>query len=237
MKTGPVVPATSMDEAEEHRLFAFGLERIVFFSDAVFAIAITLLAIDIRIPALPDSATDAQVREAIGKLVPDLFAFALSFVVIAQFWIGHYRTFRFIVRGDGRLVALNFAFLFGIALLPFPTSVVASQGDTPTGAALYAVFVVVVGSFSTLLWLYPTRAGLAAAIVSPGLARAITLRATVIPVFFAASIPVALVAPYAAWAVWIASVPAQALVTRRLRLRGSMAFATGSGRSGRDVDG
>lgn len=229
--------ATDDPDADEHRLFAFGLERIVFFSDAVFAIAITLLAIDIRLPPLPDGANDRQVRDALVKLLPDLYAFALSFVVISQFWIGHYRTFRFIVRGDGRLVALNFAFLFGIALLPFPTSVVASQGDTPTGAVLYAVFVIVVGSFSTLLWLYPTRAGLAAASVSPALARAITIRATVIPVFFAASIPVALVAPYAAWAVWVASVPAQALVTRRLRLRGSMAFATGSGRSPRDLDG
>jgi TMEM175 potassium channel family protein len=229
--------ATDDRDADDHRLFAFGLERIVFFSDAVFAIAITLLAIDIRLPPLPDGATDAQVRDAIVRLLPDIFAFALSFVVISQFWIGHYRTFRFIVRGDGRLVALNFAFLFGIALLPFPTSVVASQGATPTGAVLYAIFVIVVGSFSALLWLYPTRAGLASASVSPGLARAITIRATVIPVFFAVSIPIALIAPYAAWVVWIASVPAQALVTRRLRLRGSMAFATGSGRSTRDVDG
>ena len=135
---------------DEHRLFAFTLERIVFFSDAVFAIAITLLAIELRLPDLPPGQTDASFLAALGNLGPSIFAFVVSFVVIAAFWVGHYRTFRYIVDADGRLVAINFGLLFCIAILPFPTSIIASQGDLASAAIVYAVFGVATGTFSTL---------------------------------------------------------------------------------------
>jgi uncharacterized membrane protein len=225
----PSIAEREADEAELHRLFAFGLERLVFFSDAVFAIAITLLAIDIRLPDLPAGVSDERVREALLDLLPELFAFTLSFAVIAQFWIGHFRTFRYVARADARLVSLNLAFLFCIALLPFPTSVVAQQGNTPTGAVFYAAFVVLLGCLSTLLWLYPTRlAPLGAASISADLSRRVTIRAAVIPIVFAVSIPIALVSPLAAWVVWFSSLPIQLAVTRRLGLRASLGVASGS---------
>ncbi len=190
----------------------------MFFSDAVFAIAITLLAIDIR---LPDTRieSDEALRRALAELAPQIWAFALSFIVIAQFWIGHLRTFRRVERLDSRLLAINLLLLFFIALLPFPTSVVASEGDTPTGATLYATFVVLAGLLSTLLWVYPTRiAHLASADVSPDLARRIALRAVSVPVVFALSIPIALVETRLAWLVWFAAVPIQVVVSRWLKI-------------------
>ena len=204
---------------DEHRLFAFTLERIVFFSDAVFAIAITLLAIELRVPDLPAGQTDATFLEALADVLPALFAFVLSFTVIAAFWVGHYRTFRYVVDADGRLVAINFAFLFCIAILPFPTSIIARQGDLPSATIIYAAFGVATGALSTLLWVYPSRiAHLVSPTVTPSIARYVTYRAAVIPVMFALSIPVALVAPMLAWVMWFAAAPVQALVTRRYRM-------------------
>ena len=229
----PATPATTgaaVPDDDEHRLFAFTLERIVFFSDAVFAIAITLLAIDLRLPELPDGQTDASFLAVLGDLGPSIFAFVISFVVIAAFWVGHYRTFRYIVDADGRLVAINFGLLFCIAILPFPTSVIASQGDLSSACIVYAAFGVATGTFSTLLWVYPSRiAHLVAPSVTPVIARYVTYRAAVIPVVFAISIPVALVSPALAWALWFLAAPIQALVTRRFRSKGIV----GLGRIGR----
>ena len=214
----PIGPA-----ADEHRLFAFTLERIVFFSDAVIAIAITLLAIELRLPELPPGQTDASFLAALADDRSAIFAFVLSFTVIALFWLGHYRTFRYVIDADGRLVAINFAFLFCIAILPYPTSIIATQGDLPSATIVYALFAIATGVVSTLLWVYPTRiAHLASPDITPAVARYVTYRSAVIPVVFAISIPLALVTPYLAWLVWLTAAPMQGLVTRRFRTRGQI---------------
>jgi uncharacterized membrane protein len=196
-----------------------GLERLILFSDAVFAIAITLLALDVRLPALPSPITDAALIDAFRSILPQVAAFAISFVVIAAFWVGHYRTFRVINGLDGWLIFLNFAFLFFIVLLPFPTSVVAVAGNHPAAAILYAAFGVAIGALSAILWIYPMRyAGLGDPAISPELARRITYRVLVIPAVFAVSIPVAVVNPFAAEMLWALGAPIQGIVSARLTL-------------------
>ncbi len=191
------------------------LERLVFFSDAVFAIAITLLAIDIRLPAgVPD--TEAALAAALAELRPELFAFALSFGVVGAFWLGHLRTLRVVQRADGRFVLLNLVFLFFIALLPFPTSVVARHGDLPLGTSVYAAFIAATGLASLGVWVYATGPGGLAPELPEGLARANALRVLVVPVLFLLSIPASLVNPLLADVFWVASFPAQAIVTRLL---------------------
>ena len=176
-----------------------GLERLILFSDAVFAIAITLLALDVRLPALPSPLTDGALADALRSILPQVAAFAISFVVIAAFWVGHYRTFRFVHGLDGWLIFLNFAFLFFVVLLPFPTSVVAEAGNHPAAAILYAAFGLAIGALSAVIWIYPMRhAGLGDPAVGPELVRRITYRVLVIPAVFAASIPVAFANPLAA---------------------------------------
>jgi len=206
-----------------------GLERIIFFSDAVFAIAITLLAIDVRLPALPPGMTNDGLLRALGDLRPEAFAFVISFVVIAAFWVGHYRTFRVITETNGRLIAINLAFLFCIAAQPFPTSVLARQGDLAVAVVFYAAFGVVTGVMSTLLWLYPVRAGLVTPSVTPEISRHVTYRSLVVPVVFAISIPVALVNPIAAEVCWVLMVPAQVLVSRRLGIQHALESSLRSG--------
>jgi uncharacterized membrane protein len=86
-----------------------GLERFVFFSDAVIAIALTLLALDLK---LPTGSTDKELWDSFFDQMGDsYFAFALSFVVITVFWSSHHRLFRDVIRFDAVLVPLNMAFL------------------------------------------------------------------------------------------------------------------------------
>jgi uncharacterized membrane protein len=88
------VPAVAHHEPE------LDLERIVFFSDAVFAIAITLLVLELRIPDLPDHATGDQIAAALRDAMPRIFAWVLSFATIGLYWMAHWRKFRAIERTD-----------------------------------------------------------------------------------------------------------------------------------------
>ena len=108
-----------------------GAERIAYFSDAVYAIALTLLVVDLKIPDGATSAADVMAQEW-----PSYLGFALSFVIISISWIGHHRRFRVIVRHDVGLIVINLVLLFGIASVPFPTALLAEFSPQPVAVAL-----------------------------------------------------------------------------------------------------
>jgi uncharacterized membrane protein len=125
------------------------LERLIFFSDAVIAIAMTLLALDIP---LPSGTTDAQKWHSMGQLLRhEYFAFALSFLVISVFWMSHHRFFALIARSDRRLVHLNLLFLFAIVVLPYATRLIAAPGNFEGAVILYATATALVGGSLVLI--------------------------------------------------------------------------------------
>jgi len=130
-----------------------GMDRLVFFSDAVFAIAITLLSLEIRLPATENSLSEAEMLQAILALWPKYMAYVISFMVIGLFWIAHHRKFRLIQRYDRNLMLLNLLFLLFIAFIPFPTSLISEQGNR-TATIFYALVIMMAGLLSILLWLY-----------------------------------------------------------------------------------
>lgn len=100
----------------------FQLERMILFSDAVFAIAITLLIIEIKVPEIPSAlVTDDVLLKALGHLVPKFMGYLISFMLIGLYWTIHHRMFGFVTGYDRRLIRLNLVFLFFIALMPFST--------------------------------------------------------------------------------------------------------------------
>src|SRR5215831_20816639 len=100
-------------------------DRVLFFSDAVMAIAITLLVVDLRVP---DVVLDPG--HELGADAHRILSFGISFVVIGLFWLGHHHLFRFITAMDRRLILLNLLFLGTIAFLPYPTALLsATRGD------------------------------------------------------------------------------------------------------------
>jgi uncharacterized membrane protein len=99
----------------------FQLERLILFSDAVFAIAITLLVIEIKIPEIHENVSDKILLHSLGHLVPKFLGFLISFMLIGLYWTIHHRMFGFVTAYDRKLLRLNLIFLFFIALMPFST--------------------------------------------------------------------------------------------------------------------
>jgi uncharacterized membrane protein len=193
-------------------------DRVLFFSDAVFAIAITLLAVDIRVPDLPPGHIDsAQVLRAAG---PKIFGFAISFVVIGLFWISHHTMFRYITALDRMIIRLNLIFLGLVAFLPYPTALLSASSTHQTPATVfYASCVAVAALLELAIWIYAVRDdGLVSEEVSPLLRRYFAARLLTIPVVFGLSIPVAFAAPQAAQYVWIGALVI-GVVLRRAMLR------------------
>lgn len=184
----PAVRAPAAPE-EDH----FGLERLIFFSDAVFAIAITLLALEIRLPVPAGGLSDRQLLQALAGTWHKYLSFAISFLVIGAFWMGHHRKFRFIKRYDTNLLILNTFLLMGIAFIPFPTSVL-SENPGRTATIFYALVIVVVGLLNAAIWIYASRHN---RLIAPDFTyqqkRHEALRALVVPVVFLFSIGVAFI--------------------------------------------
>ncbi len=99
----------------------FQLERLILFSDAVFAIAITLLVIEIKIPEIHEDVSDKKLMASLGHLVPKFIGFIMSFMMIGLYWTVHHRMFGFVTSFDNKLLWLNLFFLFFVALMPFST--------------------------------------------------------------------------------------------------------------------
>jgi uncharacterized membrane protein len=189
---------------EDHQAAPEGIGRILALSDGVFAIAITLLVIQIALPAT--AGTDLP--SALLRLWPRYLAYVLSFLVIARFWFSHHLAFRLITRYDGMLVWLNLVLLMFVAFLPFPTAVLGEHLAAPAAAVLYAMAAGLTSAASAGYWWYASGRG---RLLKPGLDR---LQVTVLrarslsgPVFFALTLPVAAYAPYAAEAMWILGFP------------------------------
>ncbi|RZK32642.1 MAG: DUF1211 domain-containing protein, partial [Hymenobacter sp.] len=81
---------------DHHDRTEFQLERLILFTDAVFAIAITLLAIEIKIPEFEGRPSDQQVWEHLVQLIPKFLGFLIGFAVIASYWVAHHRMFRYL---------------------------------------------------------------------------------------------------------------------------------------------
>jgi uncharacterized membrane protein len=138
------------------------LDRLVFFSDAVFAIAITLLVIDLRVPALGHDVADEQLAAALLDQGSRVMAYLLSFMVIGIYWYAHWRRFRYVRRLNGRLVVLNLLLLAFVAFIPFPTALMAEYGDRDIAVVVYAVSIAAAGILGPVSWTYAARAGLLA---------------------------------------------------------------------------
>jgi uncharacterized membrane protein len=185
--------------------------RIVAFSDGVFAIAITLLVLGLTVPSGVENLTDTLLDNQ-----GDFLAYAISFAVLGRYWLAHHRFFSALERFDGRLMALNLLYLAFIALVPFTSQVLGDYGDKTDSVVLYAINMILVsGSFYAQL-MYSYRAGL----MRPE-ARAYEQRyagpANLVTVgVFLLSIPVAFASPLIATLMWISIFFVGRQVTKRL---------------------
>jgi len=177
------------------------LDRVVFFSDAVFAISITVLTLSLR---LPSHTTDAGVAHALRKAIPSIFTYVLSFAVIGLYWIAHHRMFRYIDRLDAALLLLNLAVLCVVAFAPFPTSVLGDHGNTTAAVVFYAATMCLLGCVVLALWIYGALdRRLIKPDTPPQFVKHSLWRSATVAVVFAASIPIAFADPHAAEWFWL----------------------------------
>jgi uncharacterized membrane protein len=185
---------------------AFQLERVILFSDAVFAIAITLLVIEIRVPSMHDGiASEADLLRAIGQLTPKFLGFLISFVLIGMYWTRHHTLFGYVVDYTPKLLWLNLFFLLSVVLMPFSTGIF-GEYSTPstihyiTPLAFYVLNLCYSGLMLFFLWRYvgdPANK-VSDGSLTPEITRAAKTRAVVISSVFALMIPVAFINAWAA---------------------------------------
>ncbi|HYL96836.1 MAG TPA: TMEM175 family protein [Terriglobales bacterium] len=128
--------------------------RVEAFSDGVFAIAMTLLVLNVRVP---NTDQPGQLGSLLWRQWPSYLAFVISFAFIGIMWVNHHRLFVHIRRIDHMLLVLNGALLLGVTAVPFPTAVLAQylgKPDEKAATMLYAGTYVVVAIFFNVLWRY-----------------------------------------------------------------------------------
>jgi uncharacterized membrane protein len=133
--------------------------RIEAFSDGVFAIAITLLILDVRVPP----ASQANLGRMLARQWPTYAAYLISFAFIGIMWVNHHRLFNHIRRSDNGLMFLNLLLLLGVSVVPFPTALLAAHYYTDGRTVAAAVFngtYVVIAIFFNVLWHHVVRGGL-----------------------------------------------------------------------------
>lgn len=189
--------------------------RISAFSDGVIAIAVTLLVLNLEVPRVP-SGDDSALAEGIVDLAPHFFAYALSFAVIGRLWLVHHRFFAALEEFDSRLMIANLFYLALIVLVPFASDVLGTYGEIGVAVMVYAATLGLAGIVNLLMIRYALRADLIKrserAATEPFGSRG----ALVIPGAFIVSLPVALIFPYAAQALWLLAF----VGVRRQRRRG-----------------
>jgi uncharacterized membrane protein len=136
-----------------------GKERIEAFSDGVFAVAITLLVLDLKVP----TSVHGSVARQLGDQWPQYVAYLVSFLVVGIIWVNHHTLMGKLVRVDRGLLFLNLLLLMFVVLIPFPTSVVAAylrhggSWDAKVAVAFYSLVMEGMGLSFTAIYLWAGR--------------------------------------------------------------------------------
>lgn len=207
MKKKPRSITLQEDKKEATDLNHLGLERLIFFSDAVFAIAITLLVLDIRLPAGAGEYNDKDLFQSLVGLWHQYLAYIISFLVIGNYWITHHRKFILIKRYDTMLLFLNLLLLMMIAFIPFPTTVLSENGNR-TATIFYALVMSLAGLIVAAIWWHASRKN---HLIDPHLDRQRRWRETAVPLatvaVFLLSVIIAFFDETVAKIFWILIVP------------------------------
>ncbi|MFG2894757.1 TMEM175 family protein [Streptomyces sp. NPDC048248] len=187
--------------------------RLLALSDGVFAIAMTLLALDITLPSGLDP---AGFERALADVTPNLWAYALSFVVIGAFWRGHHQIFQYVRKVDGIVIRLGLLNLGLIALMPFPTTLLAEYGDQSQSVAVYSGAVAAMGAaqlaLTIVVWKRPWLGS--EALPDPVARNDVADLAWTVLVFVVA-VPLAFVSPTGAKLWWVVLLPLKTMTGRR----------------------
>jgi uncharacterized membrane protein len=193
---------TTLDQPEsdgELEVRAIAAERLTFFADAVIAIAVTLLALDLPVPA---GDTNGQMLRSVVDHRDGYLAFCISFLVIASHWRNHHRVFRYVTRLDNRLTTLTLGWLFTLVITPFATRVITGNGAFQFRFGFYSIVQVVAVMLFALMTREIERKGLSRADTPAEIHAHSLLRTVGFTAGFLLSIPISFVTSYS-YVCWI----------------------------------
>ena len=130
--------------------------RIEAFTDGVFAIVITLLVLELKVPAIAGGRVAEELPHRLLDLWPTFLSYVISFVVVGVYWIGHHFMFHHIRRTDRALLWLNILFLLCVAFIPFPTALLGEYHSTQLAMVIYGATLIVTGLALFAIWWYAT---------------------------------------------------------------------------------
>ena len=137
-----------------------GLERIAGLSDGVFAVAMTLIVLDIRVPETPEITSNAQLYHALLHLAPRLLMYAMSFLTLGIFWTGQQTQLSQMRESDRNFTWIHFGFLAVLSLLPFSTTLIAEHIGLQLALFVYWLNILLGGIMTYVGWHYAMKAGL-----------------------------------------------------------------------------
>jgi len=164
--------------------------RLNAMSDGVFAIVITLMVFEIKIPQIVSGEDIAlALPGALMEMLPDFERLLLSFVVLGIYWVGHNNVFQHVLKHDRLMLWLNISFLLVVALIPFFASLLVEYGDAQISVILYALNLLVGGVLLDLIWWYATyNRHLMCVSVQPALVRSFHQRILTGPAIYLSAI-------------------------------------------------
>ena len=190
---------------QEERRRSEGTERLEAMSDAVIAIAITLLVLEIHVP---EETGNAELARALIDQWPSYFGFALSFLTIGIVWANHHHMFRDIARVDHVLVVLNLLLMMGISFIPFTTAVLAGHLEAEDGrlvaTILYGSSFLFTAVLLNVIWHYASwKRRLIAPDVSERHIHGRSVRYVAGPLFYGLTLPLAMISPLISLTVYV----------------------------------
>ena len=188
-------------------------DRVVFFSDAVFAIAMTLLVVGIGIPNVPDKGFE----HALDGKIPEITSFFVSFVVIGYYWLAHHRFIARLVAVEQGFIMLNLVYLAAIAFMPFPTALVGKYEEFAITVVIYAITLAAASLLDVAMFARAQQQRLFRVVLPADVFRYGVVAALVPVVAFVISIPIAFVDPTFALVSWLVVFPAERIVDKRLK--------------------
>jgi uncharacterized membrane protein len=188
--------------------------RTLAFTDGLFAIAMTLLVVDLAVPVLHDTDSVHELADALGDDTATFISFFISFAVIGRYWLAHHTFISQLARMDRGLIALNLVYLAFIAFLPFPTALLGKYFENPLSIAVYAVNVAAVSGMEVVLFSRAQARGLLQKKLPRDVYRYGVSMSLSPVLFFLLSIPIAFVSTTLAVCFWFLGIPLAAVAER-----------------------
>ena len=168
-----------------NRVAGTSLERLAALSDGVFAVAMTLLVLDLRVPAAAAVHDERALVAALLALAPRLLVYLMSVMTLGIFWVGQQTQLNHLRRGDRSLAWLHIGFLCAVSLLPFSTSLIAEFVTFRLALGIYWLNILVLGALLYASWRHARRRGLTRDEVANELACAVERRIIFAQAFYA----------------------------------------------------